>query len=146
MQKYYVVKLSKKDSKPKIILSDLINISKEVLADLDTLKEYNISIIKNIEYSVGDIIKTGTITHMEKFDSDIHVTLHKNDEDHVIVLPISMLKKTLKYDVHVVGKIIDTIKCEKMTKDIYLSTDKATKYLKLDDGTILVKKYKNVQI
>lgn len=140
MQRYYVIKLSKKDNKPKLILSDMIPITKDVIQSLEALKEYNISTIKQVDYYIGDAIKDGTITHTEKFNNDVHVTVVKYDKEHTIVLPISTLKKSYSYNVHAAAKIIDTIKSDKLTKDFYLSTDKEVKNLKLDDGVILIKK------
>lgn len=141
MCKYFVVKLSKKDNKEKIILQEYININQDVLNVIESLKNYNISKIKHVDYLVGEFIKSGTIINVSKHDNNIHVIVLKNEQEQEIILNVDDVKKKYKYDIQITGKIIDIIKSDKLTKDLYSSTDKEVKHLKLDESTLLIKKY-----
>ena len=118
------------------------NVSEKDIDKIKSLREkgYMITYIRNTEYNVGDYLRLTnngcTIHSVEAFDLDVHVTIFKNNDYHVIQVPKTLLKTKVLYDVKVHYKIDSKSDILlNFDENIYTSKDLDT----LEKGELLIK-------
>lgn len=143
--RYVKIKLSNKSLK-KLVLNELVSqkiLSNDVIEKIKSLDKGNLSLVKNIQYEVGEYIKNAfsgaTIETMEQYDNDIHVTYLKNNDYHTVIIPKQLLSKTVIDEVRVTYKEYEFIERE-LIKDLY--TSKELDELKSNEILLKVKKWK----
>lgn len=118
------------------------NVSEKDIDKIKSLREkgYMITYIRNTEYNVGDYLRLTnngcTIHSVEAFDLDVHVTIFKNNDYHVIQVPKTLLKTKVMYDVKVHYKS-DSKSDLMLNLDAYIITSKDSDIL--EKGELLIK-------
>lgn len=136
--KYAKIRLSKKSDKH-IILNDIIGkVPSSVIENIQELNKCSISVVKNVQYDVGDFLRTkvdgATIETIEQYDNDIHVTYFKNNDHHTIVVPKSLVNKKVYDEVRISYKELSYVDRD-LLKAIYTSNELD----ELKDNEILLK-------
>lgn len=136
--KYAKIRLSKKSDKH-IILNDIIGkVPSSVIEKIQELNKCSISVVKNVQYDVGDFLRTkvdgATIETIEQYDNDINVTYFKNNDHHTIVVPKSLVNKKVYDEVRISYKELSYVDRD-LLKAIYTSNELD----ELKDNEILLK-------
>lgn len=136
--KYTKIRMAKFESSRSITF----NVYEKDIDKIKSLRDkgYMITYIKNVEYNVGDYLRLTnngcTIHSVEAFDLDVHVTIFKNNDYHVIQVPKTLLKTKVLYDVKVHYKIDSKSDILlNFDENIYTSKDLDT----LEKGELLIK-------